>query len=263
MLSTRALGACSLMVNKRYGYPGGKGTFGVYQTIINCLPPHEVYVEAFLGAGAVLRHKRLASLSIGIDIDSAVIEGWATRTSSSFQIIHADALQLLAQWNWSDQDRRQTLVYCDPPYLGDVRRSARSTYKHDFAAAEQHADLLGILVALPCMVVLSGYRSTLYESFLGKWRQLDFSTVNRAGQKAVETLWMNYPAPTALHDYRYLGTNFRERERIKRKRMRWRARLASMTQLERRAIFWAIQEDKLITDSNVDDTKAGTGCHRP
>jgi len=231
------------MTNKRSGYPGGKGAVGVYQTIINCMPPHEVYIEAFLGAGAVLRRKRPAKQSVGIDIDDVVIHKWVSNVSSSVQIIHGDALQLLTHWNWSDQDRHRTLVYCDPPYPGRVRRSARPVYKNDFAADDQHAELLKILLALPCMVVLSGYRSPLYESFLGKWHQLDFLTVNRAGQRTVETLWMNYPAPTALHDYRYLGSNFRERERIKRKRVRWQARIARMTQLERRAVLWALQDD--------------------
>jgi DNA adenine methylase len=36
-------------------YPGGKGGAGVYQTIINGMPRHEVYVEPFLGGGAVGR----------------------------------------------------------------------------------------------------------------------------------------------------------------------------------------------------------------
>jgi hypothetical protein len=31
-------------------YPGGKGGSGVYQTIINQQPPHEVYIEPFLAA---------------------------------------------------------------------------------------------------------------------------------------------------------------------------------------------------------------------
>ena len=30
-------------------YPGGKGGAGVYQTIINGMPRHEVYVEPFFG----------------------------------------------------------------------------------------------------------------------------------------------------------------------------------------------------------------------
>jgi len=38
--------------------------------------------------------------------------------------------------------------------------------------------------------------------------------------------------PVALHDYRYLGANFRERERIKRKRQRWTDRLHRLLMLE-------------------------------
>lgn len=33
-------------------YPGGKSGAGVYQTIINQMPPHQLYVEPFAG-GAV------------------------------------------------------------------------------------------------------------------------------------------------------------------------------------------------------------------
>ena len=40
-------------------YPGGKNGAGIYQRIINHMPPHKTYIEAFLGSGAVLRNKRL------------------------------------------------------------------------------------------------------------------------------------------------------------------------------------------------------------
>ena len=53
---------------------------------------------------------------------------------------------------------------------------------------------------------------------------------------------MNYPEPLELHDYRYLGTNFRERERIHRKIARWKNRLIDMDSLERHAIMAAIDE---------------------
>ncbi len=57
---------------------------------------------------------------------------------------------------------------------------------------------------------------------------------------ATEWIWMNYPAPLELHDYRYLGDTFRERERIKRKSQRWVARLKKMPVLERQALLSAI-----------------------
>jgi hypothetical protein len=63
-----------------------------------------------------------------------------------------------------------------------------------------------------------------------------------ASRLATEWLWFNYPQPKALHDYRYLGEDFRERERIKRKRRRWVRRLKIMPTLERYALLSAIQE---------------------
>jgi len=68
-----------------------------------------------------------------------------------------------------------------------------------------------------------------------------------------EYLWCNYPAPTALHDYRYLGKDFRERERERIKRMtaRWVNRLQAMPLLQRQALQAALAQ--------VDN---GAGLHR-
>ena len=60
---------------------------------------------------------------------------------------------------------------------------------------------------------------------------------------AVEWLWMNYPPPLELHDYRYLGDNSKERERIKLKTARWVAGLKRMPALERNALLSAINEN--------------------
>ena len=59
---------------------------------------------------------------------------------------------------------------------------------------------------------------------------------------ADECLWCNFPEPTELHDYRFLGRDFRERERITRKRRRWLVRLSAMPKLERAALVAALRE---------------------
>lgn len=45
-----------------------------------------------------------------------------------------------------------------------------------------------------------------------------------------------------IDDLRFLGENFRQRERIKRKKLRWAARLAKLDPLERAAIMECLRE---------------------
>ena len=60
-------------------YQGGKSGYGVYQKIINQIPPHEIYIEPFLGDGGIMRNKRLAVRNIGIDLDIDVIKVWQSK----------------------------------------------------------------------------------------------------------------------------------------------------------------------------------------
>ncbi len=55
----------------------------------------------------------------------------------------------------------------------------------------------------------------------------------------------------ALHDYRYLGEDFRERERIKRKKQRWVNRLQTMPVLERQASKLSVPTPTLDTCYNL------------
>jgi len=221
-------------------YKGGKAGSGVYQQIINQIPPQEVYIEPFLGGGAVLLRKRLASSSIGIDIDASVIDRWNGWVAPGATFINGDAISYL-------QNRRYdhtTFVYADPPYLMETRKSKRACYTYEFGDVGQHEKLLEVLQSLPCMVAVSGYWSELYGDVLKDWRSISFNAVTRSGDVAREWLWMNYPEPLELHDYSYLGGNFREREKITRQKKRWVARLNRMDQLQRFALLNAIAEYK-------------------
>jgi len=91
------------------------------------------------------------------------------------------------------------------------------------------------------MVMISGYYSDLYARELAGWRTVTFTGQTRNGP-ATEWVWMNFPDPLELHDYRYLGGNFRQRERIKRKQNRWRARLLRMNSTERYSMLATLEE---------------------
>ena len=223
-------------------YPGGKNNS--YQKIINLIPPHEVYIEAFAGSGAVLLNKAPARWSIAIDADAAAVESLrcsiATRDdlARATTVICDDATRWLANYTFTGNE----FVYADPPYLMQSRRQHRRLYRCELATPTEHRQLLAVLKSLPCKVMLSGYRSQLYEQELAGWDIYTFEAVTRGGGLATEYLWMNYPRPVALHDYRYLGDDFRERERIKRKKQRWLTRWQGMPVLEKQAILAALKE---------------------
>ncbi|GAX61558.1 phage DNA methylase [Candidatus Scalindua japonica] len=213
-------------------YPGGKG--GVYHKLINLMPPHEIYIEAHLGGGAVMRHKYPAKRNIGIEIDSEVIQMWNDKKAIDFELIHDDAINFLRSYEFTGKE----LVYCDPPYLRETRKTYARIYKYEYTL-EQHIKLLEVIKSLPCMVMISGYESKLYTVSLTEWHSHSYKAGCHHGV-ATEWVWMNYPPPVELHDYRHLGNGFRERERIRKKSNRWVAKLKSMPVLERQALLSAI-----------------------
>jgi DNA adenine methylase len=217
-------------------YPGGKGS--VYKRLINLMPPHEVYIETHLGGGSIMRNKRPAQRNIGIEIDPKIIDLWRKREPLEFELIQDDALQYLKGYQFTGKE----LIYCDPPYLRETRKKSKKLYRYEYTH-EQHRALLELLCSLPCRVMLSGYESALYTEYLRGWHT-HWYTVGCHHGTAVEWVWMNYPAPVELHDYRYLGNNFREREKLKKRAKKWGRRLQSLPVLERQALFIALQAVK-------------------
>jgi DNA adenine methylase len=217
-------------------YPGGKG--GVFQKFINFMPPHEVYIETHLGGGAIIRNKRPARHNIGIEIDPEVIEMWTNSNQINFELIRDDAIKYLKGYRFTGKE----LVYCDPPYIRDTRKKRGRLYKYEYTH-KQHIELLEVIKSLPCNIMISGYESRLYTESLKGWHTHSFKAGCQHGI-AIEWIWMNYPPPEELHDYRYPGDSFRERERIKKKSERWVIKLKSMPVLERQALLYAIQSVK-------------------
>lgn len=207
-------------------YPGGKGK--TYQHLINLMPPHEVYIECFLGGGSVLRHKKPALTSIGIDLDERAISGCEDirEVVPDLELVQQDALDFLRGYAFQGNE----LIYADPPYLAQTRRGGR-LYRYEYTD-EQHIALLEVLCRLPCAVMISGYDNPLYRSHLRGWHHSTFRSKTHTDVRE-ESVWMNYPAPVALHDARFLGSSFRERQQIQRRLATLQRRVQAMSPPER------------------------------
>lgn len=205
-------------------YPGGKGK--CYQRLINLMPPHRVYIESHLGGGAVMRHKRPADRSIGVDIDSQVIAEWRTLPLQHCDLVHSDAASFLAEYDY----RGDELIYADPPYVASTRHRAK-VYRHEYTV-DDHVQLLKTLCEVPCKVLLSGYDNELYARQLPSWRKVSFPAKTHTGVRE-ECVWMNFEPPVRLHDATYLGDTFRERETIRKRHARLMARFEQMDPVER------------------------------
>ncbi len=213
-------------------YPGGKGT--CYHRLINLIPPHDTYIETHLGGGAVIRNKLPANRNIAIDSDPAAHLLWDHGKYPHVELIKTDA----ADWLRNFKPKDHAFIYADPPYLMSTRKTTERRYNHEYSK-DHHIELLRILLNLASpitQIMISGYNSELYAEMLDGWNVESFQTMTRGGL-ATEYVWMSYPPPGKLHDYRYLGDTFRDRERIQRKQNRWVARLRRMPELERNALL--------------------------
>lgn len=219
-------------------YNGGKNGAGVWQKIICQFPPHRIYIEAFLGSAAVMRRKRPAEVNIGIELN-ADVSARAQVHLPSVDVVNKCALATLREWPWQFRATDEVLIYADPPYPFCVRSTAeKGIYKYEFGTDSEHEQLLELLDNLPAMVAISGYRCPLYDSMLADWRRVDYVAQTRRGP-VIESLWCNYDAPQSLHDYRWLGEDKTDRQRIRRRIESFVGKLRAMPELERKAIVQA------------------------
>lgn len=242
-------------------YFGGKAGNGTYQTIINQIRPHEIYIEPFLGGGAVYHRKKKAEISVLVDKDwkcvararRAILKKGYQLTyqylendyykvsddgTSKVYMMVSDALEALDYYVFLvyPEPMFRKCVYLDPPYPLQSRKSSdRNRYRFELTD-EDHIRLLHKAKSLPCDVLISTYPNELYRKELEGWRLIEFQSMTHAGM-ATEWLFCNYPEPTELHDYRYVGKDNRERLDFARMKDRWRTRLLAMPPQKRNAML--------------------------
>lgn len=130
-----------------------------------------------------------------------VVSGWLTSIDERLpavverlrevQVLNRRASEVIERFDGPD-----ALFYCDPPYLPEAR-VATYAYGPFEMSEEDHVALLSQLLGVRGRVVLSGYRSTLYDSVLSDWRRVDFDTPLQSScgntrPRRIESLWLNY-----------------------------------------------------------------------
>lgn len=103
------------------------------------------------------------------------------------QIDNRPATEVIMRFDYPD-----VFMYVDPPYLLSTRTSKQ--YKHEMTNTD-HIALLQLLKSSKAKVMISGYESDIYNSFLPGWEKRHFSSNAEYGGNRVETVWMNYDAP--------------------------------------------------------------------
>jgi DNA adenine methylase len=108
------------------------------------------------------------------------------------QIVCRPAIDVIKKW-----DSKDTLIYCDPPYLHSTRNASSRDVYHCEMTEEDHRELADVLNGCQGRVVVSGYPSELYDDLYANWRVTSFDIANHAAggsskARKSETLWMNW-----------------------------------------------------------------------
>ncbi len=99
----------------------------------------------------------------------------------------APALDAIARY-----DTSETLFYLDPPYVHDARGDA-SVYGFEMSNAD-HKELADALRQVRGRVVLSGYRTDLYDRLFAGWTRIDAPErlCHSVRKPRREAVWLNF-----------------------------------------------------------------------
>lgn len=99
-------------------------------------------------------------------------------------IENCNAIELIKRFN-----KPEVLMYLDPPYLRKVRKSG-ALYQQEMDEAS-HSQLLETISGSSAKIILSGYDSELYNTYLHGWHK-DRTSAKAFVGDTTETIWMNY-----------------------------------------------------------------------
>ena len=105
-------------------------------------------------------------------------------------IFNKPATQVIKAFN-----DKNTVVYCDPPYL-DATRTSTNSYEFELSL-DDHIELAAVLNGFKGKALISGYSSTIYRELYKGWTCKRKRIANHASQQKkkqikTECLWINF-----------------------------------------------------------------------
>lgn len=100
------------------------------------------------------------------------------------QIDSRPAVELMSRFNYGN-----VLIYLDPPYMLETRN--RKQYGREMEDWE-HVELLEAALHHKGPLLISGYKTELYNTMLSGWHREEIVCRTQAGTKKIENLWMNF-----------------------------------------------------------------------
>lgn len=210
-------------------YIGNKNIPGVIELLVNNLPKSSRYFSLFFGSGGLENSVYTSGANwVCAEKDEKCMQYQSAQAVIEFKCYKV----LLAAFVFNNSD----FIFADPPYMFSSRRSEKSYYKHEFNDTD-HEHLLKKLVNLNCRVMLTHPKSELYMRYLAEWTCVPFTYQSRQGLFE-DCLWLNYdPAGLELINYNALGSNFVERQAIKRKRSNFVRKFKELSFHERASVI--------------------------
>jgi DNA adenine methylase len=229
-------------------YPGNKSVLGLYQFIINRIPECSTMIEAFAGSGAITKkiqsmattdennYWRLGSGQLVRTILNDCNPGVCEQLKKSFPeatvITNFTAVTVL---NSIPPVSTDIFIYCDPPYKLSTRGSERRIYKYEMSDND-HAEFLTAAATVKANCMISHYECPMYDQALPGWHKEKFK-VSYHGNVKEECIYYNYPKPSKLLTYQYVGSDCWDRQRVTRKIERLVKKLNALPELEKNAVL--------------------------
>ena len=232
--------------------PGGKNSNGVYQILINLVPPHKIKYECFAGSAMLTRLMKPSEKTFVVEIDNSFTDKYKINEIPGVTVLNEDAFKVLSSLRYVITEKAdQVFIWCDPPYPRFTRRSPKKKiFKYDLTI-EDHERLCKLLITLPFKIAISSYRNPVYDEILQKWNRFDYTT-HAQNKKVIESVYYNYDLSNGeRHDYAYVGHDRYRRREVRNIAARMIRRLNWVKPEERQAILYRISESFISKKSEL------------